>query len=72
MIIPTKIMPVHKSLIYKAILLLGNDSKDFSYRGNYEIFTSIIEYIDVMTILFSLGYIDGEQLEVKNNDSVSR
>lgn len=71
MIISTKITPVHKSIIYKALLLLSNESHDLSYNSNYEKFNSIIEYIDVMTILFALGYIESENLEVKNNDTFS-
>ncbi|EAC2132126.1 hypothetical protein DYZ55_02319 [Listeria monocytogenes] len=71
MIISTKITPIHKSLIYKALLLLSNESHNLSYKSNHEKFNSIIEYIDVMTILFALGYIESENLEVTNNDPFS-
>ncbi|MGM0213207.1 hypothetical protein IGI42_000740 [Enterococcus sp. AZ109] len=70
MIIPTKITPSHKSLIYKALLLLNNENKDFSYSGNSSHFSSITEYIDTMTILFSLGYLDEPTVEVNKNDSI--
>ncbi len=71
MIISTKVTPIHKSIIYKVLLLLSNESHDLSYKRNHEKFNSIIEYIDVMTILFALGYIESENLEVENNDTFS-
>lgn len=68
MIIPTKIIPTHKTLIYKALLLLNNEDNDFSYSTNNTIFSSIIEYIDVMTVLFSLGYLDKQDVEANGDD----
>lgn len=70
MIIPTKLISADKSLIYKAMQLLDNGSKDLSYRNNMHIFSTIVEYTDVITVLFILGYLDKETIEVKKNDSI--
>lgn len=72
MIIPTKLTPAHKSLMYKALLLLNNENKDFSYTKNKADFSSIIEYIDTMTILYSLGYLDDLAMGGNKNDSVGK
>lgn len=56
MIIPTKITPIYKSYIYKSMILLRR--KNTMYEMNQDIFTSIVDYIDTMTVLFLLGYVD--------------
>lgn len=71
MIVPTKLIPANKSLIYKAMQLLEKNSDDLSYTNNYRIFSNIIEYADVMTILFALGYIDDKRAKGEKNDTLS-
>lgn len=69
MIMPTKLTPIYKSYIYKGMVLLRR--KTFMYDMNQDIFKSVSEYIDVMTILYAMGYIDekGEIVDaIQTND----
>lgn len=56
MIIPTKIMPLYKSLIYKGMILIKRE--DISYDVNNDIFSDITEYLNVVTIMYALGYLN--------------
>lgn len=64
MIIPTKMVPRHKSLIYKGLILLNRENNSYDY--NKDIFNNITEYFDVMLVLFSLGYLNDEE-KIKND-----
>ena len=62
MILPSKLIPKEKSLIYKGLSLLlsienENNLNDL-YDGNKYLFIDIGDFIQTLSVLYILGYID--------------